>query len=66
MIGETIKEARIEKRLTQQQLGLLMGYSEQSAELMVQHWEHGRRELPRKKIRLLSEILGIPIDKLVP
>lgn len=65
-IGETIKAARVKKRLTQQKLGELLGYTGRNAELMVQHWEHGRAAIPVDKIRPLSKALDIPLEDLIP
>lgn len=65
-IAELIKEKRQQKKLTQLQLGLLLGYKGRTAELMVQHWETGRREVPISKLRIVSEVLEIPIEELIP
>ena len=64
--AELIRLRRKEKGLTQMALGKLLGYSGRTAELMVQHWETGRREIPANKYRLISEILEIPLEDLVP
>ena len=66
MTGEELQRARIRKQLTQKKLGLLAGYTESSAERMVQHWESGARDIPVDKFRILSKILDIPLEKFVP
>lgn len=66
MLGKIIKEARIGARLTQKKLGLLCGYSEQSAERIVQFWEKDLRDPPLDKLRPLAKALKITLDELVP
>ena len=66
MLGRIIKTARKRRGLTQRQLGLMCGYSEESAELMVQHWEHSRRDPPLCRIRALANALNITLDQLIP
>lgn len=66
MKGEELKEARLARHLTQKKLGLLLGYPENTAERIVQHWEYGTHPIPLKHFRKLSEILEIPIDKFIP
>ena len=61
MTGEELKEARLDAKLTQQRLGELLGYTGRNAELMVQHWEHNRRNIPLRYYRKLAEILEIPL-----
>jgi len=64
--GEELKERRKRAGLTQQQLGELLGYKGRSAELVVQHWEHGRQPIPLAKMKMLSKILRISLDELIP
>lgn len=66
MLGRIIKSARKTARLTQKQLGLLCGYSEASAERIVQFWEQGMREPPLEKLRTLANALHITLDELIP
>jgi transcriptional regulator with XRE-family HTH domain len=66
MTGEELKAARRVKKLTAEQVGLMLGFDIKSAERTVQHWESGKREVPLKHIRKLSEILEIPIDRFIP
>ena len=66
MTGEELKEARLDAKLTQQRLGELLGYTGRNAELMVQHWEHNRRNIPLRYYRKLAEILEIPLERMIP
>lgn len=66
MKGDELKKARMEKKLTQQKLGEMLGYKGRTAELMVQHWENGRRNIPLRLFRKLSEILEIPLENFIP
>jgi len=66
MTNEEFRQARINKRLTQKKLGLMLGYPEKSAERTVQHWEYGTQPIPLKHFRKLSEILEIPLERFIP
>lgn len=66
MIGQIIRKARKAAGLTQKQLGLLCGFSEASAERVVQFWECDQRDPPIEKLRDLAKALKIPLDRLVP
>lgn len=66
MTGEELRLARQAKALTQKKLGLLLGYSENSAERVVQLWEHDKQPIPARLWRSASKILGVPIDKFIP
>ena len=65
-IGELVYEKRRLKGYTQTKLGELCGYKGLSAKVTVQNWEHGRALIPIDKVRKVSEVLGIPIQHLVP
>lgn len=66
MTGEELKRYRIARGLTQKRLGLLVGYSETSAERVVQLWEHDKQPIPITRFRVLSKILRIPLEKFIP
>ena len=66
MLGETIRSYRKALKKTQKQLGIDCGYSEQSAERIVQFWEKDLRDPPLEKLRILCEALGITLDELIP
>ena len=59
----TIRAARIAAGLTQKQLGEAAGLESITAQSFVASWEAGTRPIPRDKIRLVAEVLGInPTD----
>lgn len=62
---ELIRARRIERMLSQQKLGELMGYSGNCAQVTIATWEAGKYKVPRKKIKKLSELLDIPVEKLI-
>lgn len=63
-IGKFIREERLDRNMTQKELGLLLGYGEDSAQVRVSNFESGQK-VPRKKIKKLSELLDIPIELLI-
>lgn len=65
-IGEKIREARKAKRLTQRALGELLGYTGRGGESTIQNWEYGKQPVPQNKLKLLSKILEIPLEELLP
>lgn len=66
IMGQIIREARRSQKLTQKQLGLKMGYSEGTAERIIQHWEHGTQPVPLEQLKPLSRILKITVDQMLP
>ena len=66
VFGEYIRDCRIAAGLTQKQLGEMCGYSEASADRVVQLWEHDKQPVPLDKIRILAKSLKIPIESLIP
>ena len=65
-IGERIMAARKARGLTQQQLGELCGYKGHIAAVSVQNWEHNRSLVPIERIRTVSKVLGLTLDRLIP
>ena len=65
-LGENIKTFRKAAGLTARQLGILCGYPEATAERTIRYWENDEREPSIKTLRLLSEALNVPIDRIVP
>ena len=65
-IPAIIKAARIKCGYTQQELGEKLGYSTDSAGVMLRTWESGRRPVPLEKIRPLATALNLTVDDLVP
>lgn len=64
--AELIRERRQAKHITQQKLGEMLGYEGRTAEITIQNWESGRREVPIKKIRQVAELLDLTFDELIP
>ena len=61
-IGEKIKQARIDKGLTQEELAEKLGYKSRSS---VNKIETGGRDIPRSQIKRIAEILDVsPISLL--
>ena len=56
---DTIRAARIAAGLTQKQLGEAAGYIDTTAQSFVASWEAGTRPIPRDKIKLVAEALGV-------
>lgn len=65
-IGEKIRAARVAAGLTQKQLGLAVGFSENSAERMIQKWEYGNCTPSLQYLRPLANALKVSLDYLVP
>lgn len=64
--GETIRNARQAKGLTQKQLGELCGYTGNVAEVSVRRWELGLKPVPITCLRRLCAALDLPLDALIP
>ena len=64
-IGEIIKEARIKKGLTQDELGTICGF-EKNPGLNIRHWESDRNPVPVDRLRRLAAALDLPLDDLIP
>lgn len=60
-LGETIKNARIEKNLTQPQLAKLVGVSAG----MISIWENNINEPKASYIKALAEVLDVSTDYLL-
>lgn len=56
---DTIRAARIAAGLTQKQLGEAAGLESITAQSFVASWEAGTRPIPRDKIKLVAEALGV-------
>ena len=62
--GELISTLRLERGLTQKDLGKKMGYHDASAGQVVHKIEEGKISVPKKKIKILLDTLGINHEKL--
>lgn len=65
-ICQLIRQRRTDLGMTQIQLGEMCGYKGKAAETTVQHWEHGRRDIPIDVVRALAEALKLSLDDLIP
>ncbi|MBF0236703.1 MAG: helix-turn-helix transcriptional regulator [SAR324 cluster bacterium] len=64
LLGEIISGARLEQGLTQKELGIEMGYAENSAGQVIHKIEDGKIPIPKRKITKLLDVLQITHDKL--
>lgn len=64
--GETIRNARQAKGLTQKQLGMLCGYTGATAESAARRWELNIKPVPIDRLRRLCAALDLPLDALIP
>jgi len=65
-VPRRIQAARSQHAMTQQELGEALGYTGDSARVVVAQWEAGTRPVPMDKIRPLSELLHIEVVSLLP
>lgn len=65
-IPAIIKAARIRCGYTQQQLGEMLGYTGEYAQVSVRRWELGSKPVPLEKIRPLAAALNLTLDDLIP
>ena len=65
-IPDTIRAARINAGMTQQELGEKLGYSTASAGPMIRQMESGKTPVPLVKIRALAAALNLTLDDLIP
>ncbi|HMO77939.1 MAG TPA: helix-turn-helix transcriptional regulator [Candidatus Paceibacterota bacterium] len=54
-VGQTIREARLSRGMTQTELGMLLGYSA----MAISHFEKGSRVIGELELTKLFEILGL-------
>ena len=65
-VPRRIQAARSQRAMTQQELGEALGYTGDSARVVVAQWEAGTRPVPMNKIRPLAELLHIEVVSLLP
>lgn len=58
-VSRRISYFRQKHNLTQKQLGLLLGFSESTAEVRVNQYEHGNRRPKEAMLEKLGEIFGV-------
>jgi len=61
VVSMGIREMRLEKNLTQEQLADIMGVTQGA----VVQWEAGNTFPRMKSVPKLAEVLGVPVDKLI-
>ena len=57
--GQRIKYFRKKNKLTQKQLGLLMGFSESTADVRISQYESGQRSMKDAALRKLADIFKV-------
>lgn len=65
-IGALLRKARIEKGMTQQELGEAVGLNPKSAQPLVAWWERGGRPVPRARLKRVAEVLELNVEDLLP
>lgn len=66
LFAANLKDLRMQRGLTQKQLGLLCGMTETSAERSIQSWEYKAFTPSAYNIRLLADALKCKTDDLIP
>ena len=66
-IGERIRFFRKRKHMTQKQLGMLIGFSDNSAEIRIAQYEAGTRKPKEKLTAAIAKVLGVsPLALSIP
>lgn len=60
-----LKEARRSVGITQEALGIRLGYPKNVAQVYVARWESGTRKIPRHKIEQAAKILKLKLEDLL-
>lgn len=63
--SEVLREARKAVGLNQTELGVALGYPEETAQKCVSNWETGYRPIPRKHIKALAALLHVELADLL-
>ncbi len=61
IFNERLKELRVEKNVTQQELGKLVNMSK----MAISHWEKGHSEPSISQLIILSNYFGVSVDYLI-
>lgn len=64
-IGKKIKERREELGLTQDELAVLVGYTSKNKKCSINKIETGKNDITRKRLKLFSDVLNIPLAELM-
>lgn len=62
LIADNIKRYRTELKLTQQQLGLLLGYNEENAQVRIQQYEVIKRSPNKATLEKMASVLKKPVN----
>ena len=65
LIGEILKEKRMSLGLTQEEMGLRVGYKENASKQAISQIERGVTSIPRDKVKKFIEVLKIDDDWLI-
>ena len=63
--GSLIKEKRKKLKITQQQLGMQLGYKEDSAGALIRQYEAEKKTPGPKNLKQIMKILDIPADEII-
>ena len=64
-LGEKTKHLRNKNHLTQKQLGLALGFSEDCADIRIAEYESGERMFTEDILRKLAKVFDIPLEILI-
>ena len=63
--AERIRTARLKSGMTQAELAKAIGITTKWGQSIVAQYEMGSRPIPRKRLRLAAEVLGVDIEDIV-
>lgn len=62
IIQDNIKKYRDEKKMTQKELGLAMGYDEETAQQRISQYEKGSRSPNKETLQQMAKLFGKPVE----
>ena len=63
--AERIRAARLKSGMTQVELAKAIGITTKWGQSIVAQYEMGSRPIPRKRLRLAAEVLGLRLSELI-
>lgn len=63
--AERIRSARLAAGMTQAELAKAIGITTKWGQSIVAQYEMGRRPIPRKRLLLAAEVLGLAVEELI-
>jgi len=63
--AERIRAARLKSGMTQAELAKAIGITTKWGQSIVAQYEMGSRQIPRKRLRLAAEVLGLRLSDLI-